>query len=107
MKLGFKPAGYRLVVRPDNIEEISAGGIYLNVDEKLENAAQTKGTLVAIGDQAWKDVVDGELWANVGDRIMYARYAGKNIEDPLTGERYIVLNDQDVIAVILKEKNDE
>ena len=99
----IKPAGYRLLVKPNDIEEVSEGGIYLMPDEKLEKAAQTVGTLVAIGEQAWKDVSDGKPWAKVGDCIMYARYAGKNVVDPDTKEEYVILNDQDVTAVITGE----
>lgn len=106
MKLGIKPAGYRLVVLPDDIEEVSEGGIYLMPDEKLEKAAQTVGTLIAVGDQAWKDVSDGSPWASAGDRIMYARHAGKNIIDPSTGINYIVINDQDLTAVITGDSNE-
>lgn len=107
MKLGIKPAGYRLIVRPDKIEEISDGGIFLNVDEKLEKAAQIKGTLISIGDQAWKDLVDGTPWAKEGDKILYARYAGKNITDPLTDEDYLIINDKDLVAVIVEEESNE
>ena len=45
-------------------------------------------------DPHWKP------WANVGDTVIYTKYGGKFVTDPDTKERYVVLNDEDVTAVI-------
>jgi len=102
----IKPVGHRVLVKPDDIEDTTAGGIVLIQDERLEKASQVFGTLVAIGDQAWKAFspdYTGEPWAKVGDRISYSRFAGKNLKDPETKEEFIVMNDEDVVAVITGE----
>ena len=39
-------------------------------------------------------------WAAVGDTIMYSRYSGKGVYDPLTGQEYYLIHDEDVLAVL-------
>lgn len=99
-KLHIHPKGYRILVAPDEIEQVTESGIVLAVDKTLERAAQKKGTLVAVGETAWTDIGDGAPWANVGDWVMYAQHAGKTVEDPITKETYLMLNDKDIVAVI-------
>lgn len=101
MELHIHTKGYRVLVKPDPIEEMSEGGIFLNADKKLERAGQMRGTLVDVGKHAWEEYETP--WAQVGDWVLYARYAGKQIEDPITKEDYHVMNDEDIIAVLDRE----
>lgn len=98
---GILPTGGHILVLPDKVEEKTAGGIYLpeTVREKDQQAA-TVGTLVAIGDSAWLDLDEGKPWAQVGDKISYARYAGVSMigQDE---QEYVLLNDNDVLARLL------
>ena len=54
---------------------------------------------MAVGDTAWKDF-GGRAWACVGDKVVIAKYGGFVIEDPETKERYRLLNDEDIVAVL-------
>ena len=104
----INPKGHRIIIKPDKVEDTSAGGIILQVDEKLEKAGIQRGVLVAVGDQAWKAFstdFTGEPWANVGDYIYYSRYAGKIQIDPIDDEEYMILNDEDVLSVITEGSN--
>lgn len=96
------PCGYRVLVRPDIVEEKSAGGIVL-VKETVaaDKFGTTTGVLVAIGDQAWSGFGDGQHWAKVGDRVQYAKYANTKIQDPddLNIE-YLLLNDNDILCTV-------
>lgn len=98
---GIIPTGGHLLVLPDKVEEKTAGGIYLPQDtQEKEQQAATVGVLVAAGPGAWKDLDDGTPWAELGNRISYARYAGIN----MTGqddESYVLINDNDVLALLL------
>lgn len=67
-----------------------------------ENASMDKGHIVAIGETAFRDY-GIECPVKVGDYISYAKFGGKDVTDPGTGNVYVVINDEDVIAV-LKEK---
>jgi len=53
------PTGNRILVKPDPVETKTKSGILLAKDEKLEAAASVTGTVVAVGELAWKEFVDG------------------------------------------------
>ena len=37
-------------------------------------------------------------WAEVGETVLYSRYAGRELYDPLTGQEFYVINDEDIIC---------
>ena len=95
------PAGHRVLVRPDKIEEKTAGGIILpSMAKDAKEQTQIFGVIVATGINAWKDYSDGTPWAKVGDRVAFAKYGGFVIQDPTTREEFRLLNDEDVCALI-------
>lgn len=102
--MAIKALGFRLLVQPDEVEEITAGGIVLALDTKLEKGAQTTGTIVGIGEDvavAFKPKT--EFWGlKVGDKVHYPKYAGKWLKDTVTKEEVLAINDEDVIAVEVK-----
>ena len=100
-KSGILPTGGHLLVLPEKVEEKTKGGIYLPQETRdKEQQAATIGTLIAVGKSAWTDLDDGSPWAEAGDKISYARYAGVSMlgED---GESYVLINDNDVLAKLL------
>lgn len=111
MTLKLKAVGHRVIVKADAVETKSKGGIVLNVDEKRESAAAQRGTVYQVGEMAWKNTLYGygiegwEPWVKQGDRVYFARYAGKLIRDMNSGveDVYFVLNDDDIQCLILEE----
>lgn len=102
-----KAVGHRVIVIPDPVEEVTKGGIVLAVDKKREEASAQKGTVHSVGPSAWKSELYGygkpgwEPWCVSGDRIFFARYAGKIFRD---GKQiYMVINDDDVQCLITDE----
>jgi chaperonin GroES len=104
----LRAVGHRVIVKPDPIETKTAGGIILKINEKMERSASQKGTVLMVGPMAWKNEVYGfglegwTPWCKAGDRVFFAKYAGKFI-DVTDEETVIVLNDEDIQAVIEKE----
>lgn len=106
----YNPAGHRVIVRPDPVEEVSEGGIVTTLPENvgMEQAGQVKGTLVGVGPNAWKAFDDGRPWASIGDRVIYSKYAGRYLEDPEADRndpnqrdaKVVILNDEDILATI-------
>jgi len=94
------PCGHRVLVKIDAVEEKTAGGIIITKTsaEKQEEAG-IFGTIVAIGETAWKDF-GGRNWASVGDRVMIAKYGGFIAQEPDTADKFRILNDEDIIAVL-------
>lgn len=103
--------GYRILVKPILLKEsdkdykrAAAMGLEVIRDPTTtarEHESVDQGVVTAIGFGAFKaDDFYGEEWAKVGDTIVYARGAGKLVIDPETQEKYIVINDTDVVAVL-------
>lgn len=96
------PAGHRILVLPDPVEEVTKSGIILaqqSLDK--EKASTVTGTIVEVGMNAWKAFDGGMPWANVGDRIYFKQYAGFIVKK--NGNEYRVLNDDDVICIDKQE----
>ena len=103
-KTALKVKGYRIIVRVDPVEEESEGGIVIVQDEKLARAGVQTGIVLGIGPESFAD--SSSAWCEVGDRVMFSKYAVKFIEHPDTKELLGVINDQDVICT-LEEYEDE
>src|SRR5689334_15880829 len=103
----IKPAGYRVIVKPDSVEEVTESGLIVAWENKdREQAGAYYGELSAVGPSAWKAYDDGTPWASAGDRVCFSRYAGRYIDDPDDPDtKYILLNDEDILAVITKKGN--
>ena len=82
------PLGERVLLKAEKSEEKTAGGIF------IPQAAQEKtqiATVVAIGDSE-------EIKVKVGNKVLHDKYAGTEIKD--SGEDYLIVNAQDILAVI-------
>lgn len=100
--------GYRILVKPDDIETVTESGIVLVVDERVEAAAQQTGIVVGVGHTCWKSsTLEQDPWAKVGDRVLFSKFAGRAIIDPVTGEEFMTMNDEDVICVIGTRENED
>lgn len=118
----IRPTGHRVLVQTDVIEMKTASGIVLAVDEKMEIGAKVTGTVLAIGPTAYSHpdlggtpIVNDQgrviahksnPWIKVGDKVYWAKYAGKRVvdpSDPLTETKekvLILLNDEEIVGVI-------
>lgn len=103
------PKRIGLVVKPELLEEQDdtlkrakeLGFEIVGDSLDREQASVDRGTVITIGGDAWKDF-NGEPWCKVGDFIAFARFAGKQVTDPETKEKFLIINDEDVVC-ILKE----
>jgi len=98
--------GNRVIIKPDSIEEVTQGGIVIAQTTNYvreEKAATSTGIVMDFGEAAWLDpIMGGEPWVDVGDRVVFARYAGKYVTDPDDGEEYVVINDDAIQARVVK-----
>ena len=93
----LQPEGTKVVIKPDTVEQMTEGRIYIpEMVREKEQVAVTKGEIVAIGPLA--DIEFGDGTAEVGDRVIYARYGGAMIK--WDNIEYRVLHDKDVICRI-------
>ena len=94
--MGLKPVGDRIVVKALEAETKTKGGIVVP-DTAKERPQQ--GKVIAIG--MGKLLEDGKirpLEVKVGDRILFARYAGTEIT--VKDEELPILREEDVLAVV-------
>ena len=94
--MGIKPLYDRVVVRRLDAETTTAGGIIIP-DKAAEKP--TRGEVIAVGDGAVTDQgVRRPLSVKVGDRVLFAQYAGTEVEQ--AGEKLLVMKESDILAVI-------
>ena len=94
------PVLHRIILKLDSIEEVTASGIVIPKDliEKERKAVEV-GTVVSIGDTAFKDYGGSKDTIKIGDRVIIAKYSGKEIKD-IDETQYVVCNDEDVLVII-------
>lgn len=94
----LKPLGDRVVVKVVEQEEKTSGGILLpqTAKEKPQEAE-----VLAVGPG--KQLEDGKraaLEVRVGDRVVFAKYAGTEIKSH--GEELLVISEKDILAIVEK-----
>jgi chaperonin GroES len=96
---GIEPVDLRVLVKPDPVEEKTAGGIILaDTTKDKQKYAGTRATLVAAGANAFKEWGEGN-GIKLGSRVHYAQYSGARIKGE-DGEDYVVMNDSDLTCTI-------
>ena len=96
MSKKLKPLGDRLVIKPNEQEEMTASGLVL--PETAKEKPQ-QGTILAVGPGRRDD--DGnriELDVAIDDTVLYAKYAGTEIK--IDGEKLLILKESDVLAIL-------
>jgi len=94
----LKPLADRVVVKPAEAEEKTAGGIILpdTVKEK-----PVEGTIVAAGPGKVAD--DGKaikMEVKVGDKVLYGKYSGTEVT--INGEEYLIMRESDIFGILGK-----
>ena len=95
MKL--KPLGDRVIVKAVEEEETTASGIVLPDTAKEK---PQEGMVEAVGNGRFIEASGKRepLDVKVGDRVVYAKYAGSEIK--LDETEYLILSEKDILAVV-------
>ena len=89
--MNIKPLADRVLVKPAIAEEKTVGGIIIPDSAKEK---PLKGDVIAVGN----GTKDEEMILKIGDKVLYGKYAGTEIE--LEGEQYLIMRQSDVLAII-------
>lgn len=89
--MNLKPLADRVVIKPTPAEEVTTSGIIIPDSAKEK---PLKGEVLAAGP----GTKDEEMQLKPGDKVLYGKYAGTEIE--LDGEKYLIMRQQDVLATI-------
>jgi chaperonin GroES len=98
--MNLRPLGDRVVVKPVEREERTKSGIVLPDTAKEK---PQEGLVEAVGTGRILDTgtkVPMEL--KVGDRVLYAKYAGNEFK--LEDVEYLIISEKDVLAIVSNGK---
>ena len=87
----IKPLSDRVLVEPNAAEEKTAGGLYIPDTAKEKPLA---GTVVAAGP----GTSEVKMEVKVGDKVLYGKYAGTEIN--VEGKDYLIMRQDDILAII-------
>ena len=92
----FRPLHDRVVVKPIDAEDKSAGGIIIP-DTAKEKPSQ--GEIIAVGpggrDEAGKLV---PLDVQVGNRVLFGKWSGTEVK--IDGVEYLIMKESDIMGVL-------
>ena len=91
----IRPLFDRVVIKSYEVEETTKSGLILtgNAKEKPQMAE-----VIAVGPGGVVDGKDVTMSVNVGDKVIYSKYAGNEVK--LDGEEYIIVRQSDILAVV-------
>ena len=92
----LRPLGDRVVVKPTPREEVTKSGIVLPDTAKEK---PQEGQIIAVGPG--KILEDGsreKMDVAVGDKVLYAKYAGTEFK--VDGADLLIISQKDILAVI-------
>lgn len=97
--------GHRILVRPPKVKESC-----IELPEEYYDRERLKvgtGEVVQKGSTCYQHESMGlSPWCEVGDTIMFAAHGGRQVTDPDTEEKFWVINDEDVFAVIVGDNSE-
>ena len=95
-ELKLRPLGDRVWVEPIEQEEVTASGIVL--PETAKEKPQ-QGKVLAVGPGVRNEKGERQpLDVKVGDRVLFAKYAGTEIKQD--GTKYLIMRESDILAIL-------
>jgi len=95
-KINVRPLDDRVLVRPEEAEEKTAGGIVLPDTAKEKPA---RGEIIAVGiGKLLENGTRVPMSLKVGDRVIYGKYSGSEIK--IDGVAHNILRETEVLAVL-------
>ena len=93
--MSLKPLFDRVVIKDAEMEETTKGGLILtsSANEKPQYAF-----VVAVGPGGVVDGKDVTMQVEVGQKVVYSKYAGTEIK--IDGEEYKIVRQSDILAIV-------
>lgn len=88
--MAFKPLGKRILIERNEEATTTASGIIIPDNAKEKSVT---GKVLAVGDK-----VETKGLINVGDTVLYGKYAGTEVT--VDGKDFLVLTDTDILGII-------
>ena len=95
-ELKLRPLGDRVWIEPIEREETTTSGLIL--PESAKEKPQ-EGEVLAVGPGVRnKEGTRHTLDVTVGDRVLFAKYAGTEIKQ--NGTKYLIMRESDILAIV-------
>jgi len=94
--MNIRPLADRVLVEPIEQEETIAGGLLL--PETAKEKPQQGAVLAAGNGRRDEDGERIEMDVKVGDKVLFAKYAGTEIK--LDGKKLLIMKESDILGVI-------
>lgn len=95
-KLKLRPLHDRVIVKREEEEVRTAGGIFIPETAKEK---PIRGTILATGNGKILDNGDTRALAvKIGDKVLFGKYAGTEVK--IDSEDLLVLREEDIMAVV-------
>lgn len=89
------PLADRVVVRPQDAEEVTSGGLIIPDTAKEK---PQKGTVVAVGPGKVENGTKIDMTVKEGDTVLYGKYAGTEVT--LEGEDVLIMRESDILGIV-------
>jgi chaperonin GroES len=95
IEMKLAPLGDRVVLKKTMAEETTKSGIVLPGSEKEKPQF---AEVVAVGPGGTVDGKEVKMEVKPGDQVVYAKYAGTEVE--MDDEKYMIIKQDDILAIL-------
>ena len=99
--MGIRPLGDRVLVKPDEVEDLKLSGGIIIPDTAKEKPQ--RGSVIAVGKGTLGD--DGKytpLEVKAGDVVLYGKYSGSDVK--IDGEECLIMRESDILGIVEQKK---
>lgn len=89
------PLADRVVVRPQEAEEVTSGGLIIPDTAKEK---PQKGVVVAAGPGKVENGTKIDMTVKEGDTVLYGKYAGTEVT--IEGEEVLIMRESDILGIV-------
>ena len=93
--MNVKPLGDRVVIKNVEVEETTKSGIVLTGTAKEK---PLMAEVLAVGPGGLVDGKEVKMCVNVGDKVIYSKYAGTEVK--IDGKELIIVRQSDILATV-------
>ncbi len=91
----IQPLGDRVVVKPQQAEETTAGGLFIPDTAKEK---PMRGTVLAAGPGKTENGTHVEMTVKAGDTVLYGKYAGTELQ--LDADDVLIMRESDILGIV-------
>lgn len=89
------PLADRVVVRPQDAEEVTSGGLIIPDTAKEK---PQKGTILAVGPGKVENGTKIDMTVKEGDTVLYGKYAGTEVT--IDGDDVLIMRESDILGIV-------